>query len=422
MRAADARPQLSRRLPWGHGLHVAQLSFRFPCGHRFITSRSPLYHRRPRARGRVWPRRRRFRRSTRSIRQRGKNSPGRVLLTFCLITGRKLPSVCRRPPKWRFKIRVIKDWSTVRVEKNLFVAFSERRAPGRHKRDARRNARRVRDRKSLASARHTRGSVTHRRERPSSGARRSSENRSAPESGRRCTRHRPARAGYESPRRTCVARQGTRGELRGCAEAAFRAMRGSSERAMRDCSLVVGYPHGASRLFARTRSDDVPRCDFRATRQDVGRVVVSRVAESRARTRSSRRRPRRGPGPSFATPNASEPSRCGFASRRVATDASTDHLLSPPSSFRNARTRAGCRQSARRRLREVHVRAQEQGREPSHALRGGPRAPRLEEGASGGRADDHEDRGRAVHGRDGSRRSEMRAIERVGSIVGRRVW
>lgn len=67
------------------------------------------------------------------------------------------------------------------------------------------------------------------------------------------------------------------GELRGCAEAAFRAMRGSSERAMRDCSLIVGYPHGASRLFARTRSDDVPRCDFRATRQDVGRVVVSRV-------------------------------------------------------------------------------------------------------------------------------------------------
>lgn len=75
--------QLSRRLPWGHGLHVAQLSFRFPCGHRFITSRSPLYHRRPRARGRV----RRDARSVvvfvgqqRSIRQRGKNSPGRVLL------------------------------------------------------------------------------------------------------------------------------------------------------------------------------------------------------------------------------------------------------------------------------------------------------------------------------------------------------
>ena len=75
--------QLSLRLPCGHGLHVAQLSFRFPCGHRFITSRSPLYHRRPRARGRV----RRDARSVvvfvgqqRSIRQRGKNSPGRVLL------------------------------------------------------------------------------------------------------------------------------------------------------------------------------------------------------------------------------------------------------------------------------------------------------------------------------------------------------
>ena len=74
------------------------------------------------------------------------------------------------------------------------------------------------------------------------------------------------------------------GELRGCAEAAFRAMRGSSERAMRDCSLIVGYPHGASSLFARTRSDDVPRCDFRATRQDVGRVVsrVPRVSSADA--------------------------------------------------------------------------------------------------------------------------------------------
>jgi hypothetical protein len=43
--------------------------------------------------------------------------------------------------KWRFKIRVIKDWSTVRVERKPFRGvFSERRAPGRHKRDARRNA------------------------------------------------------------------------------------------------------------------------------------------------------------------------------------------------------------------------------------------------------------------------------------------
>ena len=171
------------------------------------------------------------------------------------------------------------DWSTVRVERKPFRGvFSER---GR--RDAtsatRGGTRRVRDRKSLVSARHTRGSVTHRRERPSSGARRSSENRSAPESGRRCTQaHRPARAGVRITTTAMTSHDKVReGELRGCAEAAFRAMRGSSERAMRDCSLIVGYPHGASRLFARTRSDDVPRCDFRATRQDVGRVVVSRV-------------------------------------------------------------------------------------------------------------------------------------------------
>lgn len=137
--------QLSRRLPWGHGLHVAQLSFRFPCGHRFITSRSPLYHRRPRARGRVCGATReassfssvnkdRFV-SAEKIRRAASSS---FLPDY---RSRKLPSVCRRPPKWRFKIRVIKDWSTVRVERKPFRGvFSERRAPGRHKRDARRNA------------------------------------------------------------------------------------------------------------------------------------------------------------------------------------------------------------------------------------------------------------------------------------------
>ena len=65
----------------------------------------------------------------------------RAASSFSPDRSRKLPSVCRRPPKWRFKIRVIKDWSTVRVERKPFRGvFSERRAPGRHKRDARRNA------------------------------------------------------------------------------------------------------------------------------------------------------------------------------------------------------------------------------------------------------------------------------------------
>jgi len=168
-------------------------------------------------------------------------------------------------------------WSTVRVERKPFRGvFSER---GR--RDAtsatRGGTRRVRDRKSLVSARHTRGSVTHRRERPSSGARRSSENRSAPESGRRCTQaHRPARAGVRITTTAMTSHDKVReGELRGCAEAAFRAMRGSSERAMRDCSLIVRYPHGAEtvRSYALRRRPAVRR----ATRQDVRHAVVSRV-------------------------------------------------------------------------------------------------------------------------------------------------
>ena len=264
--------QLSRRLPWGHGLHVAQLSFRFPCGHRFITSRSPLYHRRPRARGRVWRTREA---SSLPCRQTKIDSSARPRPSYVSDRSRKLPSLSATV-LWGFKIRVI-DWSTVRVERKPFRGvFSER---GR--RDAtsatRGGTRRVRDRKSLVSARHTRGSVTHRRERPSSGARRSSENRSAPKSGRRCTQaYRPARAGVRITTTAMTSHDKVReGELRGCAEAAFRAMRGSSERAMRDCSLIVRYPHGAEtvRSYALRRRPAVRR----ATRQDVRHAVVSRV-------------------------------------------------------------------------------------------------------------------------------------------------
>ena len=89
--------QLSRRLPWGHGLHVAQLSFRFPCGHRFITSRSPLYHRRPRARGRVWRTREASSLSCRSNKDRSIRQRGRVLAFSAYIyvsdRSRKLPSL-----------------------------------------------------------------------------------------------------------------------------------------------------------------------------------------------------------------------------------------------------------------------------------------------------------------------------------------
>jgi len=209
----------------------------------------------------------------RSIRQRG-----RVLAFSAYIyvsdRSRKLPSLSATVlGGLKFEI----DWSTVRVERKPFRGvFSER---GR--RDAtsatRGGTRRVRDRKSLVSARHTRGSVTHRRERPSSGARRSSENRSAPESGRRCTQaHRPARAGVRITTTAMTSHDKVReGELRGCAEAAFRAMRGSSERAMRDCSLIVRYPHGAAtvRSYALRRRPAVRR----AARQDVRHAVVSRV-------------------------------------------------------------------------------------------------------------------------------------------------